>query len=89
MHRFQAALLLAAPLVAPSVRAANEIHWTLTGPASVDLSGRRIHDRDLGSAGTGLHAPQRPPQTVPAPGIDWLRLSQSGHSVSSKVTFTR
>jgi hypothetical protein len=54
----------------------------------VDLSGRLILGRDLGSPGPGFHVANLPSQTVPAPGIYWLRLSQSGRSVSSKVTFT-
>jgi hypothetical protein len=55
----------------------------------LDVTGREILRRDLGSPGAGDHQVSLEPGTVPAPGQYWLRLSQGGRNVSSKVTFVR
>ena len=63
--------------------------WAPARLLLVDLSGRRIFERDLGTPGPGRHTAQLDPSSVPAPGLYWLRLSQAERSVYSKVTFTR
>jgi len=55
----------------------------------LDVSGREILRRDLGSPGPGDHQVSLEPGTLPAPGQYWLRLSQGGRNVASKVTFVR
>ncbi len=70
------------------------ISYSLAGPAPArlalfDLSGRRVLERDLGSPGPGPHEASFTRESVPAPGLYWLQLSQAGRSVSFKVAFVR
>ncbi len=55
----------------------------------VDVAGRSILSRDLGSPGPGRHEVSLGSAAAPPPGIYWARLSQSGRSVTTKVTIMR
>jgi len=63
-----------------------------SAPASlelVDIAGRRVEQRDLGSQSPGRHLISLGQDSHLAPGIYSLRLTQAGRSVSSKVVFVR
>ncbi len=63
--------------------------WTPARLELVDVAGRAILARDLGSPGPGRHELSLGSATPPPPGIYWARLSQSGRSVTTKVTIMR
>ena len=52
----------------------------------VDLNGRRVMSREVGSLGAGSHTLSLQSETAGlSSGVYLLRLSQRGHSLSSKV----
>jgi hypothetical protein len=60
--------------------------WAPASLELVDVAGRTIVRRDLGSPGPGRHEASMGTGAITAPGVYWLRLSQGGRSVSSKVS---
>lgn len=79
------------PLVNP-VRG-RRLHVVFDLPAStparlelLDLQGRRVAMRDIGSMGAGRHAVTIEPAHGLRPGMHFLRLTQSGRSVHRRVT---
>ena len=73
-------------------RALPAVHYSLASwaPASlrlIDVAGRLVFARDLGSPGPGRHETRLGDGTAPPPGTYWLSLQQSGRNVTSKVTF--
>jgi PKD repeat protein len=52
----------------------------------LDLAGRVVSQRDLGGLGPGTHEARMTWERRPSPGIYWLRLTQGGKSVSTRVT---
>jgi hypothetical protein len=50
-----------------------------------DLAGRRVWSRDVGALGAGRHEVEIPREAGPAPGLFFLRLTQSGHSATTKL----
>ena len=63
--------------------------WAPARLELVDVSGRQVLGRELGSPGPGRHEARLGGGSTPAPGIYWLRLSQAGHQVTSRVAFVR
>ena len=55
----------------------------------VDVVGRRVLRRDLGSPDPGCHVASLGEGLGPAPGIYWLRLSQEKRRASAAVVFIR
>ena len=55
----------------------------------VDVAGRRVLRRDLGSPDPGCHVASLGEGLGPAPGIYWLRLSQEKRRASAAVVFIR
>jgi len=49
----------------------------------VDVAGRRLLQREVGSLGPGRHLVRLDPDRRPAPGIYWVRLTQAGRSLRS------
>jgi hypothetical protein len=72
-------------------RAGFSVSFSLPGddPATlelVDLNGRRVLSREVGSLGTGSHTLSLQNETAGlSSGVYLLRLSQRGHSLSTKV----
>ncbi len=60
--------------------------WAPARLALVDVAGRLVLSRDLGSPGPGRHEARLGRGAPAAPGVYWLRLSQAGRSVTAKVT---
>ena len=54
----------------------------------VDVAGRRVFQRDVGSLGAGFHVVPIERANLPA-GIYGLRLTQHGHTLTSKVSVVR
>ena len=52
----------------------------------LDLAGRVMTERDLGSLGPGVHEVRMPWERSPAPGNYWVRLTQGGRSISTRVS---
>ncbi|MBI3539179.1 MAG: T9SS type A sorting domain-containing protein [Candidatus Eisenbacteria bacterium] len=50
----------------------------------IDISGRRIHSREVGSLGAGRHVVRLNDGALIAPGIYWMRLTQSGQSLLAR-----
>ncbi len=63
--------------------------WAPARLELVDVSGRQVLGRELGSPGPGRHEARLGAGSAPAPGIYWLRLSQAGHDVTTRVAFVR
>jgi hypothetical protein len=62
------------------------------GPASLelmDIAGRRVLKRDLGSPGPGRHEARLGPQGLPALGVYWLLLSQGVSIAVAKLVLVR
>ena len=55
----------------------------------LDVAGRVMTKRDLGSLGPGIHEERVTWDRRPAPGIYWVRLTQRDKSVSSRVGILR
>ena len=51
----------------------------------IDVAGRVIADRELGSLGAGTHEVHIAPEGRVAPGILWVRLTQGGKAVLTKA----
>ena len=51
----------------------------------IDISGRVVARQDLRSLGAGVHELTLAWERRPSPGIYWVRLTQGGTSVASKV----
>ena len=51
----------------------------------VDIAGRVVARRDLGSPGAGIQEAALSWDRRPVPGIYWVRLTQAGRSVAMKV----
>jgi hypothetical protein len=63
--------------------------WAPASLELIDVAGRPIVRRDLGSPGPGRHEARMGTGALTASGVYWLRLTQNGRSVSSKVTIIR
>jgi hypothetical protein len=57
--------------------------------ALVDVSGRRILEREVGSLGAGRHLLRLDEAPHLAPGMYWLRLTQGGHALITRVVVVR
>ena len=57
--------------------------------ALLDVSGRYIVERQVGSLGPGHHTVHLNEETRVAPGVYWLRLTQSGRSLLSRGVVVR
>ena len=83
------ALLRVAPNPAnPGADLLVQLSVPTTEPARLqvlDLAGRVVTDRDLGSLAQGIHEVRVAWDRRPAPGNYWMRLTQGGKSVSTKV----
>ena len=82
------------PIVPNPARTLPAIDYTLATwePASLrmlDVAGRVVLARDLGSPGPGRHQTILGDGAAPAPGTYWLSLRQAGRTVTGKVTFVR
>ena len=55
----------------------------------LDVAGRRVLARDLGTQGPGLHEARLETSTGLAPGVYWLHLSQGGRDASLRVVLMR
>lgn len=78
----------------PSTGDAFEVEFTLPSAAHaalalLDLSGRTVLVREVGALGAGPHRLRLARERSLAPGVYFLRLSQSGHTVTSRVSVIR
>ena len=55
----------------------------------LDVSGRRVRSREVGSLGAGRHVVRLNDGVAIAPGIYWLRLTQSGRSLLARGVVVR
>jgi hypothetical protein len=55
----------------------------------MDIAGRRVLKRDLGSPGPGRHEARLGPQGLPALGVYWLLLSQGVSIAVAKLVLVR
>jgi len=55
----------------------------------IDLSGRRLVDRDVESLGAGRHLLRLGESAQIAPGMYWLRLTQGGRALTARVSVVR
>ena len=55
----------------------------------LDLAGRRVESREVGTLGAGRHLLRLDPAPRPAPGVYWLRLVRGDNILKSKVVITR
>ena len=55
----------------------------------LDLAGRRVIEREVGSLGAGRHQLRLGDGPRLAPGIYWLRLTQSGHALMARGVLVR
>jgi PKD repeat protein len=65
-----------------------QLSLALHGTAAVqvlDIAGRVMAERDLGSLGPGTHEVRIPWRSRPQPGIYWVRLTQAGMSESKRI----
>jgi hypothetical protein len=77
----------------PAVDALN-VSFSLPGASSatvelLDVTGRRILDREVGSLGTGRHLVRLDNGSPVAPGMYWLRLRQGEHSLMARAVVVR
>ncbi len=63
--------------------------WAPARLELVDVTGRQVLGRDLGSPGPGHHEARLGAGSSPPPGVYWLRLSQAGQSAATRVVFVR
>lgn len=78
----------------PSTGDAFDVEFTLSSAAPaalalVDVSGRTVLEREVGALGAGPHRLKLARERTLAPGVYFLRLSQSGHAVTSRVSVLR
>lgn len=55
----------------------------------LDLTGRRIVSREVGTMGPGTHFTDMSPERPLVPGVYWLRLTQGGQARTAKTAVTR
>ena len=55
----------------------------------LDLAGRRVRGREVGSLGAGRHALRLDEGPQPAPGVYWLRLTQDGRTLTTRGVVVR
>jgi hypothetical protein len=77
----------------PSVRELT-VSFTLPNEAPatlelLDLAGRRVSERQVGSLGAGRHALRLEEGPRLAPGVYWLRLTQDGRALTARVVVVR
>jgi hypothetical protein len=89
-----ATLALGRTLPNPVADGAFDVEFTLpsSAPAAltlVDVSGRQVLAREVGGLGAGPHRLKLSPEAPLAPGIYFLRLSQAGRSLTSRVSVLR
>src|SRR5439155_10118401 len=65
------------------------VTWEPASLELVDLAGRRVMKRELGSPGPGRHEEPLAPGGLPALGVYWLRLAQGGRRTATRVVFVR
>ena len=65
------------------------VGWAPASLELVDLAGRAVLRRELGPLGPGRHEMSLGREPTPAPGLYWLRLTQAGQSVASRVAIVR
>jgi len=65
------------------------VSWAPARLEMLDVAGRQVLARDLGSPGPGRHEAQLGIDPAPVPGVYWVRLSQAGRDVSHRVVFVR
>jgi len=61
-------------------------------PASItllDVTGRRVVSREVGSLGAGSHTVDLGSTATVPTGVYWIKLTQGGHTLSSKATVMR
>ncbi len=63
--------------------------WAPVRLALLDVTGRRVLARDLGSPGPGLHDVSLDPSGRLAAGVYWLHLSQDGNDASRRLVIIR
>ncbi len=51
----------------------------------LDLAGRRVRDADVTAFGPGRHGVDLARESMPAPGMYWVRLSQGGRAITKRV----
>jgi hypothetical protein len=89
-----ATLALGRTMPNPVAGGAFEVEFTLpsSAPAALsllDVSGRRVLEREVGSFGAGPHRLMLTPEAPLAPGIYFLRLSQAGRMHTARVSVLR
>jgi calcineurin-like phosphoesterase family protein len=65
------------------------VSWAPARLEMLDVAGRQVLARDLGSPGPGRHEAQLGADPAPVPGVYWVRLSQAGRDVSHRIVFVR
>jgi hypothetical protein len=77
----------------PVVGAMNASFSLATGePATlsvIDVTGRQVHSREVGSLGAGRHVLPLDLGARMAPGLYWLKLSQGGRSLLARAVVIR
>ena len=55
----------------------------------LDVTGRRVREREVGSLGPGMHRVDLTEGAMPAAGIYWIRLTRGGEAITRKATVLR
>ncbi len=63
--------------------------WSPASLELIDVAGRRVLARDLGSPGPGAHETALIPGASPGAGVYWLRLRQDGRTATRSLVLTR
>lgn len=85
---FRFALAGARPNPAPRARASVALTLAVPGPARLDvldLAGRRVASRDVGSLGVGSHVVRLSELAGAGPGVYWLSLTQGAQRATAKM----